>query len=140
MPTQYLGGKIYQVTFGNGTKCWSFISSKYIQNDVNNVEYYLHTKEEKIPACSNPPLSSNYRPETDVSPDLLTNNATYFQSLIGFLQCIVELGRADITMEISAQPYMMESPSFVFGCNQSILSNISLPHLTTKNKSSSIIL
>ena len=43
-PTEYLGRKVSKVTLGNGTKCWAFISSQYIQNKVNNIEDYLHKK------------------------------------------------------------------------------------------------
>ena len=35
---------------------------------------------------------------------------SYFQSLIGVLQWIVELGRGDLTMEISAMDSMMALP------------------------------
>ena len=40
-PTQYLGNKVSNVTLENGTKCWSFSSSQYVQNAVSNVEAYL---------------------------------------------------------------------------------------------------
>ena len=39
-PTQYLGNKVSQVTLENGTKCWSFSSSQYVQSAVKNVEDY----------------------------------------------------------------------------------------------------
>ena len=40
----------------------------------------------------------------------MPTNATYFQSLIGVLGIIVELGRAYITMETYSLASMMESP------------------------------
>ena len=48
-PTQYLGNKVSQVTLDNGTKCWSFSSSQYIQNAVKNVEEHLARKGERLP-------------------------------------------------------------------------------------------
>ena len=39
-PTQYLGNKVSQVTLENGTKCWIFSSSQYVQRAVKNVEDY----------------------------------------------------------------------------------------------------
>ena len=37
-PTQYLGYKVSNITMANGTKYWSFSSSKYVQSDVANGE------------------------------------------------------------------------------------------------------
>ena len=47
------------------------------------------------------PLSSGYRPEIDVSPELGGEEASYFHSLIGVLRWIVERGRADMDCEVS---------------------------------------
>ena len=108
--TKYLGKKFSWVTLENGTKYWYFRSSQYIKNTVKKVENYLHTKGYKLPARARPPWSRKYRPETDISPELLPTNATYFQFLIIVLRWIVELGGADITIEISALASMVESP------------------------------
>ena len=77
-PTQDLGNKVSQVTLDNCTKVWALIYSHYIQNAVNNVEYFLHKKGEKLTAHSNSPWSRKYIPETAVSPEILSTNATYF--------------------------------------------------------------
>ena len=106
-PTQYLGNKVSNVTLENGTKCWSFSSSQYVQNAVANVETYLAKQEKKLPPRAKSPWPYKYRPETDVSPELSPVKASYFQSLIGVLRWIVELGRADIVMETSALASMM---------------------------------
>jgi hypothetical protein len=47
------------------------------------------------------PLSSNYHPEIDVSPELEEIKASHFHSLIGVLRWIVELGRVDLDVEVS---------------------------------------
>jgi hypothetical protein len=47
------------------------------------------------------PLSNNYRPEVDVTPELSAEEASYYQSLIGVLRSIVELGRVNICLEVS---------------------------------------
>ena len=109
-PTQYLGNKVSNITLENGTSCWSFSSSQYVQSAVKNVEDYLDKTGEKLPTRAKSPWPSNYRPESDLSPELSSNKATYFQSLIGVLRWIVELGRADIAMETSALASMMASP------------------------------
>ena len=53
---------------------------------------------------------SNYHLEADVSPELLLTQASYYQFLIGVLCWIVELGRADLVMEISALVSTMALP------------------------------
>ena len=45
-------------------------------------------------------MLNGYRPEIDVSPELEGAEASYFHSLIGVLHWIVELGRADIYVEV----------------------------------------
>ena len=47
------------------------------------------------------PIPTSYWAELDVSPELKPAEAAYFQSLIGVLQWIVELGRIDICLETS---------------------------------------
>jgi hypothetical protein len=56
---------------------------------------------EKLPYKAPTPLSSGYCPEIDVSPELGGEEVSYFHSLIGVLQWIVELGQADIDVEVS---------------------------------------
>jgi hypothetical protein len=109
-PTQYLGNKVSEVTMENGVKCWSFSSSQYVQNAVKNVESYLLKQGEKPLPKSKSPWPSNYRPEIDVTPELSSVYASYYQSLIGILRWIVELGRGDICMETSAMASMMALP------------------------------
>lgn len=100
-PSQYLGGKLRQVTLDDGTKAWAFGSSQYVQAAVKNVETHLAKRNEKLVAKAPTPLSSGYRPEIDVSAELDGPEASYFHSLIGVLRWIVELGRADICVEVS---------------------------------------
>ena len=109
-PTQYLGNKVSEVTLNDGTSCWSISSSQYIQAAVKNVEAHLAEKGEKLPPTAKSPWSFGYRPETDISPELSSSDAAYFQSLIGVLRWIVELNRVDICMETSALASMMAMP------------------------------
>lgn len=109
-PKQYLGNKVSHVTLENGKTAWSFSSSQYVQNAVQNVSDYLAKENKSLPTRVRSPWTSNYRPETDVSSELLPKPATYYQSLIGVLRWICELGRVDITMETSAMASMMAMP------------------------------
>jgi hypothetical protein len=56
---------------------------------------------EKLPYKAPTPLSSNYRPENDISPELGEIKASHFHSSIGVLWWIVELGRVDLDVEVS---------------------------------------
>ena len=55
-------------------------------------------------------MSNGYRPEIDVSPELEGAEASYFHSLIGVLCLIVELGRADICVEVSMMSSHLDLP------------------------------
>ena len=102
-PTVYLGGRVCKVQLKNGVWAWSISSSQYIQSAVKNVEEYVGRPENthlKIPSRAETPLTTSYRPELDVSPELTPRDSAYYQSLIGTLQWIVELGRIDICLEV----------------------------------------
>lgn len=82
-------------------KAWAFGSSQYVHEAVNNVVNHLKKKGECLPCRVQTPLSYQYRPEIDVSPELDEDDASYYHSLVGVLRWIVELGRIDIDVEVS---------------------------------------
>jgi len=91
-PTQYLGNKVSYIQLENGRHAWSFSSSQYVQNAVRGVEEYLVRDGRSLPSRVKSCWTSNYRPEADTSPELSPTNAAYYQSLIGVLWWITELG------------------------------------------------
>jgi len=109
-PDQYLGNKVSLVTLENGAKCWSFSSSQYVQAAVKNVEDYRKRADLGPLLKTKSPWPTNYRPESDITPELTPKKASYYQSLIGVLRWIVELGRGDLAMEVSAMASMMALP------------------------------
>ena len=109
-PTIYLGNKVSKVTLENGAKAWAFSSSQYIQNAVKNVEGYLDKMDAKLPRNVQSPIARDYRPEVDISPELHPREASHYMSLIGILRWIVELGRVDITAEVSILASCMALP------------------------------
>ena len=109
-PRLYLGNKMSLVTLENGTNAWSLSSSQYVLNAVNNVEAYLKKQGKTLPKRANAPFSSSYRPELDTSHELQATEASYYQSLIGVLRWITELGRIDITCEVSLMASCMALP------------------------------
>jgi len=53
-----------------------------------------------ISTNNNAPLSKDYRPEFDSSPELDEADGAYYQSLIGILRWMLELGWLDMCCEI----------------------------------------
>ena len=102
-----MGGHIRKVQLENGVECWAFGSSQYVKAAVDNVETYLvkqlklGNSKWKLPAKAETPMQTSYRPELDVSPELEPTKAAYYQSVIGVLRWMVELGRVDICLECS---------------------------------------
>jgi hypothetical protein len=115
-PKIYLGGRVRKVQLDNGVECWAFGSSQYVQSAVRNVEEYLaerHAKgdtEYKMPQRADTPMQTSYRPELDVSPELGPRDSAYYQSLIGILRWMVELGRVDICLECSLMSAHLAMP------------------------------
>ena len=101
-PKVYLGGKVSQVILPNGVKAYSYSASQYLHEAIRGVEEYLDKKGRKLSEKRvGTPLPTSYHPELDVSPELMDEEATYYTSLIGILRWIIELGRIDITGEVS---------------------------------------
>ena len=63
-----------------------------------------------MPKNCNTPLTTFYRPELDVSPELNPGDSSYYMSLVGILRWIVELGRVDICLEVSMMSSHMAMP------------------------------
>ena len=68
---------------------------------MKKVEAWLSAREMKLSAWSDTPMSTGYQPELDTSPELNASAANWYQSAIGALQWLVQLGRLDITKEVS---------------------------------------
>ena len=104
-PKIYLGGHVCKVQLDNGVEAWAFSSLQYVQSAIKNVEMYLVQEENKerwkMPKKAETPLSTMYCPELDVSDELDSTQSAYYQSLIGILRWIVELGHVDICLETS---------------------------------------
>ena len=89
-----------KVNLSNEAKAWGFSSLQYVQAAVNNVEEYLATTDLKPPSKALTPIQTSYRPETDTTLELNATEYAYYQSLVGILRWMVELGRVDICLEV----------------------------------------
>ena len=108
-PDTYLGAKIEAKSL-NGRNIWTMTSRDYIKAALMEVETKLTKKGRRLPSHAYTPMTSNYAPETDDSPELDPDDITYFQELIGILRWAVELGRVDILTEVSMLSSYQASP------------------------------
>ena len=69
---------------------------------VKSVEEHLEKGGKKLVSKKpGTPIPNSYSPELDINPELISTDAAYYQSLVGILRWIVELGRVDIFLEVS---------------------------------------
>jgi hypothetical protein len=71
---------------------WAMLSEKYVKQAVSDVEQELSHVDKCLPTRVMKPLSQGYRPEHDQSRELDAKRGQYYQSLIGVLRWICELG------------------------------------------------
>ena len=62
---------------------------------VKNVEEYLQKQNLALLKKATTQMTVNYSPELDASEELNIEDSTYYQSLIGILQWIVETSRIE---------------------------------------------
>jgi hypothetical protein len=114
-PDMYLGAKLRKVQLENGVWAWAASSSKYVQQAVKNV---VSTLKDNAPHLSLPKRASGPWPrdfcaELDESEELNEKHpklANMYQSQVGVLQWIVELGRVDIITEVSTLASFLANP------------------------------
>jgi hypothetical protein len=100
------------MTLPNGVIAWGMSSSKYIQAAVAIVKTY-HSKEyptSKWEKRTSGPFPNNYAPELDTTELLDHEKSTFYQSQIGVLRWIVELGRIDMITEVSELSSFLAMP------------------------------
>ena len=103
-PDIYLGTKLKQARLANGIRAWGMSPSKYVQEATETCRKHLTVNfdgQYKLPKSAENPFPLNYSPEMDVTEVLDADTANYFQSLIGVMRWMVEIGRIDIATEVS---------------------------------------
>ena len=107
-PTTYLGATIgkHKVQ-GTGQEFWCMSSTAYLKEAIRNIEQ----KGGKLTSKDvTTPTAAYFHPELDESEFLNDDDHTYYQSLIGVLQWLSELGRIDITFATSSMAKFSASP------------------------------
>jgi hypothetical protein len=89
---------------------WAMSSEKYVSQAVSDVETELSKVDQCLPTRVTTPVSQGYRPELDQSKELDAKRGQYYQSLIGVLRWICELGRLDIMVAVSMLSRYVVSP------------------------------
>ena len=109
-PKFYLGAKFSKVKLQNGVMAWGMSSSKYTQAAIANVEEYLQKTGRRLGKKTSTPMVYGYRPEMDTSPELNPEDANYYQSLVGILRWMIEIGRVDMITEVSEMSSYLAMP------------------------------
>jgi hypothetical protein len=89
---------------------WAMSSEIYVKQAVTDVETELEKVDKCLPTRVSTPVSQGYRPELDQSAELDSKRGQYYQSLIGVLRWICELGRLDILVPVSMLSRYVVSP------------------------------
>ena len=98
----------------NGVWAWSKIPARYVKESVANVEKYLvelgGARWQFPKNKSENTFVGDYAPETDKTPALEQELASWYQSLIGMLRFMVEIGRVNIITEVSIMASHISMP------------------------------
>ena len=99
----YLGAKLRRVVLENGIEAWATIASKYAQEDVSKSEAYLneHFGVHKFAKKVINPFELDYDPLINSLAEMGPIFLNYYQTQIGVLRWMVELGRLNIITEVS---------------------------------------
>jgi len=111
-PDMYLGAKLRKTRLPNGVEAWATSPSKYVNEAVKNVESYLMKEYDgrTLKKRAGAPFIPGYKPELDLSPELDSTKSQYYQSLIGILQWMVEIGRIDMITEVNMMAFHVAMP------------------------------
>jgi hypothetical protein len=110
-PDMYLGTKLKKTVLPNGVVAWGMSPSKYVQEATRNAgEYYEKHFGRKLTRKAPNPFVRDYAPELDTSPILNVTQAAYYQSQIGILRWMCEIGRIDCITEVSMLSSQLAQP------------------------------
>lgn len=103
-PDMYLGTKLRRMRLDNGVIAWGMSPAKYVKESVRVCEEHIKTNlgsQFKLVKRAINPFPMGCDPEMDTTPELDPEKASYYQSIIGVLRWMVEIGRIDIITEVS---------------------------------------
>jgi len=91
---------------------WSASPGKYVQEAMRNLETYLDKQGKgiKLPKRATAPWLNDYMSELDDMPELGAEMISHYQSLVGILHWMVELGHMEMIVEVSILASHMAMP------------------------------
>ena len=101
---RFLGTKLKCMQLHNGIWVWFMSPSKYVWEAVRICKEYMTkhlSKVYKLPKSTDNPFESGYCPEWHVSLVLGPDEASNYQSLIGVMRWMIEIGWIDIKTKVS---------------------------------------
>jgi hypothetical protein len=102
-PRQYLGAQIgnYSLPDDPIRRRWYMSSEKYVKEAIRNVKGWIADRGLIFKTKASGVLPSGCRLVLDTTKSCEVDEAEYFQQQIGVLRWAIELGRLDITCEVS---------------------------------------
>ena len=94
-PDIYLGAKLSQTILSNGLWAYAMLPSKYVKQAVSNCNKHLKDNyggQFSLPKRAPNPFMMDYAPEMDQTDVLTPDLALYYQSLIGIMRWMIEIG------------------------------------------------
>jgi hypothetical protein len=93
-----------------GVDCWTMSPEKCIKAAIENVEKKLVGELPFSKGQCPAPMRTDYHPAEDMSAELDAEGLGCYQELIGVLRWAVEIGRLDISLEMSLLSSHLASP------------------------------
>ena len=109
-PDEYLGTQIKRYNLNGDQQTWAMSSDLYVKRAIADVETELEKVGQTLRGKVSTPMTTDYRPELDQSPELDARRANYYQGLIGVLRWIIEIGRVDIMVAVSMLSRFLANP------------------------------
>ena len=86
-PKTYPGGTVSKIQLPNDVHAWAFSSSQYVHEAVKSVEEHLEKVGKKLMSKKpGTPIPTYYSLEIDITPELISTDVVYYQSLVGILR------------------------------------------------------
>ena len=86
----YPGGTVSNIQLPNGVHAWAFSLLQYVHEAVKSVEEHLEkVGGDLMSKKPGTPIPTSYRPELNITPELISIDAAYYQSIVGILRWIV---------------------------------------------------
>jgi hypothetical protein len=103
-PSMDLGAKLKLTQMSNGVYAWGMSPTKYIKEAVSNCKKHLKLNYDGryvLRTQAAYPFVMGYEPELYETPALDPDWASYFQSIIGVMRWMCEIGCINIATEVS---------------------------------------